>query len=117
MQDTLRHESLGRRSTGGMRLGTGDGGIRSAQAAPKVNRGDCLREGAVGQRHLTGPHLRVKNITTIAESKNNHIVRQDGFRHRYDTADDREVFTELWHVVIMPMNSSPHEETCRMKNG
>lgn len=45
-----------------------------------------------------------KNDQAVVESKNNHIVRKYGFYYRYDTADERDVLTLLWQVVMWKMN-------------
>lgn len=45
-----------------------------------------------------------KNDQAAVESKNNHIVRKYGFYYRYDTADERDVLTKLWQVVMWKMN-------------
>ena len=45
-----------------------------------------------------------KNDQAVVESKNNHIVRKYGFYYRYDTADERDVLTKLWQVVVWKMN-------------
>ncbi len=62
--------------------------------------------GWAGQRGVFFTRSRPykKNDQATIESKNNHLVRRYGFYHRYDTATELALLSELWKLVNDRLN-------------